>query len=436
MVQTLLVQGLTLVVNVGTGVITARVLGPTGRGEFAAVSLWLLIPPMLAVSGLHNSVIYLTGREPKEANSVAAAGLIAATLAFLPIAATCFVLLPWLMHSYRPEIVGLARLILVLSIVNVWSVMSRQGLLAVKNFRAYNIAGFGMAFLYLVLLLGLVILGAISPRSAALAPWAGTTIAVMLTVQQLVKNWHWRALRPLSRMQALLRYGMKAAPSDVVTVLNSTSDRLVLVALVPAAEFGVYAVAVSFARLLYVVQTAVSTVMLADLAGKTPREMEIFVHRTFRLLLWLLVVGCATLYLFDTQLLSAVYGSEFAQAAPAFRILLFEGAVTCISQMLIQAYLAAEKPSLPSLLQVVSFSLGLAGMIALAPIYGAIGAASALAAASTLRFVLLLANLHRIGLRLPNPFPGIDDFAPLLNRLRRMTGVPRGTTEESARCVD
>lgn len=57
MLQTLLAQGATLVVNVGTGVITARMLGPVGRGEFAAACLWLILPALIATSGLRSAVV-------------------------------------------------------------------------------------------------------------------------------------------------------------------------------------------------------------------------------------------------------------------------------------------------------------------------------------------------------------------------------------------
>ena len=38
--QTILTRLLILAINVGTGIITARLLGPEGRGEQAAMALW------------------------------------------------------------------------------------------------------------------------------------------------------------------------------------------------------------------------------------------------------------------------------------------------------------------------------------------------------------------------------------------------------------
>ena len=57
-VQTLLANVLILGVNFGTGIITARLLGPVGRGEQAAIILW---PQFLAYAltlGLPSAMLY------------------------------------------------------------------------------------------------------------------------------------------------------------------------------------------------------------------------------------------------------------------------------------------------------------------------------------------------------------------------------------------
>lgn len=181
MLQTVLVQGATVAVNLATGIITARLLGPEGRGEFAAVSLWLIVPPMLATAGFQSAVVYFTRHDPEEARFSGIAGLLAASVVFVPICAGFYWFAPQLMHGYSASIVTLARVIMVLSVVNVWSVIGRQGLLAVKNFRAFNATGYAASFVYLLLLLPLVALGAVTPHSATYAQFAGTALVLIPT---------------------------------------------------------------------------------------------------------------------------------------------------------------------------------------------------------------------------------------------------------------
>lgn len=426
MLQTVLVQGATVAVNLATGIITARLLGPEGRGEFAAVSLWLILPPMLATAGFQSAVVYFTRHDPEGARFSGLTGLLAASLAFLPICAAFYWFAPQLMHGYSASIVTLARIIIVLSVVNVWCVIGRQALLAVKNFRAFNATGYGASFAYLLLLLPLAAFGAVTPHSAVYAQFAGTAIVLIPIFAWLLGEWgrrpqHATANRilrqnPTDRLsvkvdiRAFVRYGLRAAPIDIVTVLSGTIDRVVLVSLVSASDFGIYAVALSFARILYVVQTAVSSVMLTDLAARPSQDVQPLVHQTFRLLLWGLSLVCLACFLVDRRLLGLVYGPAFVSAAPVFRVLLVEGAITCLAQLLIQAYLSAAKPGIPSVWQVITFGLAAVGMLVLTPYFGVMGAAASLAFASTVRLIVLLASLPRIGLALPNPLPRMQDL--------------------------
>ncbi len=415
-------QGLTMGLNVATGIITARLLGATGRGEFAAASLWLFLPPMLAIAGVQNAIVYQTGVRPNRAASISVAGLLISTAMFIPIAGVCILLMPRLMQTYRPEIIEVAQIAIVTSILQVWFSLVRQSLLAVKNFAAYNSAGYLASLTYLLLLIGLVLMAAVTPQNAVLVQIIATLIVLVGLMYRCVADWQWRRVRPRAVLRAVATYGLKAAPIDIVSLFNSSLDRLVLIGLVAPAELGMYAVALSFARILLVLQAAVSAVALVDLTTRPRAEVELFVQRMFRLLLWILVLTCGVLYTFDQRLLSLVYGPSFAQATTIFRILLIEASASCIGQVLMQVFLAAAAPGIPSFIQVASLVVTALTMFAVVPTYGAVGAAAAVAIASILKLACLLGCLHRIGVAIPSPLPRLSDFDPILDRYRRMRG--------------
>jgi O-antigen/teichoic acid export membrane protein len=206
----------------------------------------------------------------------------------------------------------------------------------------------------------------------------------------------------------------------VVTILTFNMDRLILIGLISPAEFGLYAVAISFAHILLVLQTAVSAVAFVDLIKLPKAEFALFVHRTFRLLLWMLVILSGVVCLFDKWLLGTVYGAAFVQASPIFRVLLIEASTACIGQVLMQAFLASGAPGIPSFVQLVTLAASAAGMFVLVPFLGAMGAALALAISSSLRLVMLLVALRRIGVGIPNPLPRMSDLTPILAYLQRM----------------
>lgn len=420
MLQTLLAQGMTMGVNLATGILTARLLGPVGRGEFAAASMWLLLPSLLAMSGIQNGIVYAARLDPAKRAGVGFAGLLLSFVAFVPITAVAWFSLPWLMHGYGVDVLYLSKLCLVAAVVNVLTVVVRQSLLAEKDFGAYNLLGSSFAAVYLLLLVALAVAGLINPKTAVEAQVVGTSMVLLVGLVRL-----WRGWRGLSRslsgvIRPLLSYSLRAAPIDLVSVLTNNIDRLVLIALVSPAEFGLYAVAISFARIVLILQTAISAVTLADLTGQGRAEAEVFLHRTFRMLTLLLALACGLVLLVDRPLLLLAYGGGFDRAVPIFRVLLVDAALTCMGQVLMQIYLARGRPGIASVAQVASFVTTGVGVAILAVPFGAIGAAMALVCGSAVRLGVLLFLLPRIELARPSPLPRWSDLTLVLDRVRPM----------------
>ncbi len=420
-VQTALAQGLTMGVNIVTGVITARLLGPVGRGEFAAASLWLLLPSTLAAYALQNTFIYHVRQRPDQSGSIGFVAWAMATTLFVPLLLICHWLLPLVMHTYSPSIIALGQTALLLSVTNVWLGMFRQWLLATQQFSRANMFLYGVAATYLVLLLVLTACHAVTPASATYAQigaagiWLlGAFPGIRRAARRLaVKDWE-------NHLRRLLDYGLRAAPIDMVTVLSQNLDRIMLVMLISPADFGLYVVALSFARSLSIFQSAVSSVMLTLLADQTKSAIQSFTHRCFQVTLFGLLIVCCVTLLVDRTLLKFIYGPPFAAAVPVFRILLLDVALSCLGQILIQAFLACNASGVASGIQVVSFALTAAGMIILTPAWGGIGAATAFAAGSLLRLGLLAAALRRIGIGMPSIIPRRIDCESALRCFRQL----------------
>jgi O-antigen/teichoic acid export membrane protein len=68
-----------------TGIITARMLGPAGRGELAVVQLWGMFIGSLSLLGLSDAVIYFCSRERDQASQYWSAAASAALVCGLPV---------------------------------------------------------------------------------------------------------------------------------------------------------------------------------------------------------------------------------------------------------------------------------------------------------------------------------------------------------------
>ncbi len=428
MMQTLITQGAVMLVNVATGILTARLLGPTGRGELGAAFLWFLLPAALATVGLQNGIVYETRRRPGRAAATGVVSLGCATLLFIPLALGCLWALPHLMRGYTASGLALARFAILTSVFNVWMVLLRQSLLGTGNMLFFNLSNYFSPLLYLLLLLVLFATSRITPFNVMAAQVAATIMVLVPTGFVAIRAWRKLPAFVLASAAPLLAYSLKASPIDLVMVGYYNIDRVFLVALVSPTEFGFYTVAASLARLLGILQTAVSSVTLAGMSHRPVREIEIFIHQTFRILFWLLAAGCIVGWLLGGELMRVFYGAKFGSAAPVFRVLIVDASAACLAQMQLEAFLAAGRPSYPSIVQAVSFAVIIGLMLMLAPSLGALGAALSLLGGSLTKLVLLLMGLRSIGLALPSLRIRVRDFEPLRRLLRhedrQSTGQP------------
>jgi len=159
-------------------------------------------------------------------------------------------------------------------------------------------------------------------------------------------------------------------------------------------------------------------VTLADMTGQTSQVIEAYVHRTIRLLFWLLIVGCTAGCIFGGFLLRLIYGNSFSEAAPIFRIMLLESSGSCLAQLLIEAFLALGRPKYPAGVQVGYCAVLSAAMVVFAPKFGGLGAAIAMLIAMVVKIGALLGGLGRIGLGMPKLQPCRSDVQLVLGGLR------------------
>ena len=420
LVQTMLAQGGLMALNFATGVLTARLLGPDGRGAFAAIGLWLMIPSLLASAGMQTALIFEGGKAPDRRLPATAAALLLTTLLFVPLALACLPLIHWLLRAWPMHVVTAAEAAMLLSVVNVWVVIARSHLLAGRAYGHFNAFVVSFTLLYLLALLALAVLHQLTPTTAIAAQIATTAAMLAAWLPELARGWRGLRLRHVAEMiRPLASYARRAAIADVVSALSSQLDAMVLVALIAPRELGLYVAAFAFAKLLSVIQAALSSILLADLAGRPPPEVTAFLDRSFRLLLWFLVVGCVGLLAVDRLLLTTVYGADFAEAAPVFRFLLVDAALSCLGSLLSQALLALDAPASTSRAQGIAFGVTTVSMLVLAPLFGAMGAAGARAFGSGVRLALLFGALPDAGLAAPGFYLRRSDLLALRRLLPR-----------------
>ena len=394
--QTLLVNILILGLGVGTGVITARVLGPSGRGEQAAI---IMVPQFLAYAltlGLPEALVYNLKRYPDRTSQLFSAALLLAT--FMGAVATLVgvLLVPHWLTEYSPAVIRFAQLSTLIAPVSLTALILTSALQAREAFALYNAARYLPPLLTLLALIVLALLHRLTPFSAALSYLLPAVPVLLWMLSRLWKLYRPRWYRLRSASKSLTSYGLRSYGVDLAGTLTYYLDRVLLVGLVAPATLGLYVVALSLARMLNVFHAAVVSVLFTKTSGRPVEEVVALTGLAARASTTLTLLAAMGLTVLGPRVLSLVYGQDYLGAVTVFRLLVLEVVLSGMAWVLAQAFMALGRPGLVTLLQGVGLSISVPLLLVLVPPYGLEGAGLALLISATLRLVLALVSFPLI----------------------------------------
>lgn len=417
-VQTLAVNILILGINFGTGVITARALGPDGRGAQAAMQMWPQIFAIAFTLGLPTALLYNLRRYPERSSQLFSAALVMGTGMGILATLVGLVFIPLWLTDYSPEVVHFAQWLMLASplilLVNAfYSVLRVRG-----EFMAFNTLRCLLPLCTLLILTSLWSLDRLTPfyaASAYVVPF------IPLFLWALLHLWrrYWPRLRDIrGSFRLLTLYGVRSYGVDLLgQIVAGQLDRILVVGLLNPAAMGLYVVAVSLARMIDVFPSAVAQVALPKGASRPVEEIVAIIGRGFRVSTTISVVAALVLASLGPLALRVVYGPEFSSAVPVFRILLAEVVLSGATWILAQAFMASNRPGITSITQGIGVGLTVPLLLVLVPRYGLVGAGLAILTSTTVRFIFVVASFPiTLKVRPPRLWPRWSDFASIIRR--------------------
>jgi O-antigen/teichoic acid export membrane protein len=387
--------------GVVSGIASGRLLGPTGRGELAAITLWPLTLAFLASLGMAQSIVFFTG---KQRYSISEVWTVAGVIAFIQsIAVLCAgaILLPLLLQHYPAHVRGLSLVFLAATPALILSGYPGNLLQAKGDLLRFNLLRMIAPAVYAI---GLLVLLLLHRPSLAAVVWiqaAGYTVTVLSAIwtgHVLLKpkiKWH------SSAAADVLKYGCKTHLAGLSSFLNQRVDQLILSLLIPAQDLGLYAVAVTLALSVTFFTSAAGIVTFSRGSNESGEALKQTIAKSFRLsLLWMLL-SCSVLFVIAPQLIQAALGSRFSGSALPCRLLLPGMVAWGLNLVLYNGANAMCKPSLPSYAEASGLIATGLGLWLFVPRYGYVGAAIVSSISYTISFVVMLVFANRqMGLRL------------------------------------
>ncbi|MHB1677796.1 MAG: lipopolysaccharide biosynthesis protein [Sulfuriferula sp.] len=406
------------VVGFISSVITARVLGPEGRGLLSAALLISSLAANIAQMGLANSYVYHFGA----ARSYHYLRFFAMSLAFVGITAC---LLAWggARLSHEVEIHQQIILIIVLALF-----MSGQiYFLVLSQLRAdlhfFNFLRLSLVLGNLILLLPVVLFFKSVDYQYILI--TQLMVAIGLTFAGLYwarKNvvWQEKASGPPVSLGRILQYAFNQHGTTMLGIGLANFDKVVLLNMGTIEQYGYYAVAFTTSRLIGSVQDAVSTALFARFAGKDIKELGDKVRTAFRITFLPMLALAALGAVLSPWLIVWVYGKSFAAMALPFSILLFECVIGGASWTLAQRFNAGGRPGLVLIPQLISVAPMLA-LIPFLPRENTYIYLAALMLCIAIFFLIITMVLYPIMLKEPMPrlLPTIHDYRAIRQLLAR-----------------
>lgn len=412
---TFLIQALNFVLAFAVGLLTARLLGPSGKGIYAFPIIQAgLVASMFG--GLSSATSYYllnenAGRQIVRPLSITAALFVAGgSLVVLVIAA--------ISHAIWAAPAAIASLPAAATISAVSGYVT-----GIKRIRYVSSLSMALALTTLFLTAVGLFLIARSPF-VAIAAWviSTTIIGAIAWIAMLVHARTLNSGHPID-LRRYTTLALKGGTTALVSLLNYRADLYIVAIMLSTRDLGLYSVATSAPMALLFPAQVAATVTSPHIGGLDRRAAAQLAARCARHNMLISIVICGAVFMFAPAIIQTFYGGAFLPLAPSLRILLVGVVALSLAGPISSYYtLKLAKPEVPLVFAGISAAICIAGTIALIPSLGIAGAACASTAGYVVAVILGLFYFRRstgIGFQ-PMLLPTMLDLRLYIDFLHRL----------------
>jgi len=402
----IVVQLVARILNLGLGVVVtalvARILGSAGYGQWTTIFSILALTGYFTNFGMERVVVREAARDPEHEQEWLGAVMLLRLVLLAPVILLSLLAILLLKESNQMLASGV---IVILT-------MPFDGVGAMRlifQLRVRNTVPMLVLTLRSVLWGAAVVVifnrgGDMVALAIAMAVTNGLgSIVQTIAALRLAGRWP----RPSrKRLRPLVRAGIPLGISGVLIIAYANIDQVLVLKLAGSKAAGFYGAANQFLEQAHFVPIAVLTTMTPIIAASWPSDRERMLRAartTVELLLVASLGGLALASVATTQVITLVFGSQFARAAPALPVLLGAFVFICIGYVngsLVTAMGLQRRLLYISLLALV---VNVVGNLILIPLVGFMGAAwmtlatEVVICGATYRLIRGELELHRPG---------------------------------------
>jgi O-antigen/teichoic acid export membrane protein len=390
-------QATNIFVGIATSIITARYLGPSGRGVLSLALLAVGVMLLVADLGVSSSVTYFVSKGRMEEKQAIGFSVAAALMLGLLGLAAAALLWP-LLESSAMKGVTIQEFLVALAagppmlFAQFWMRMSMAKGRFVPVMRYQIAVSVGTLVIVVAVLLGagldvLQLLAAISLMHVVLS-------TILLATDARRHGITFRISRDL--LKDIASYGMRTYVGGLVNYAVLRIDAFILNAYTNTTQVGQYTIAVTLTEKLWLVDSSVGHATMPEVVSRERDDAARVVAAANRNVILITVVVGLALFLLAPLVIGLLYGEDYLPAVAPLRILV-PGVIAYASGRTLLQYHQGQlaRPGIASAVLGVAAIVGVGLYLLLIPAYGMTGAALASTITYTLVFVVALTLFTR-----------------------------------------
>jgi O-antigen/teichoic acid export membrane protein len=259
------------------GVVSARALGPDGKGVVTAVVAWAQILPWISLAGVHTAMSVRVAESRVDLRPVLGNALTYSAAIGGTVAVAAILIIPSLLSRLGGDAETIAVWALAGMPVGILAEILLAVNLALGRTRLFSLARICGSTVTLVIILALAAADRLSPGGVIIAIVSGSVVSMGVAGY----GFPWlRAAVDLRTLVHDLRFGVKAHTTTVLGLANVRLDLLLMSALVPAAQIGYYGVANNLMIPVVTIAGAAASLLTPEVARlRAARDETRHVHR-------------------------------------------------------------------------------------------------------------------------------------------------------------
>lgn len=422
--ETLIVRVSTQLLAAGGGIVIARTLHPSGKGDFTYAGTILGVALMMAV-GHTRAVLWQYGKRDVPAGAVIRVAVFVVAVVSVPLALALAVIGATVPSQHSLLFVAAALPFAMFA-------QSVGGLfLADGDVRTLNIKELFPNVLAPLIYVPLIVFF-YRDLWVVLAAWAGSYIVSAAYIAFALRRYDRsgsRSANSLELAKEQVTFGSQAGLSTLLQYLDFRIDVFLVMFMLGSAALGVYSVGIAIGEFIWQLSSAMINPSLKDIGGKDFARAAEVTAKCMRHSLLLVFVAAVCVALLVRPLVPLIYGPAFSYGA-VLTIALLPGIVAYSMMPALSAFFSQQlgRPRVPAYFSAFSAAVCAVITALTLPRFGLIAAAVATSVSYTAAFLVALIYFTRVsGLSGERIFAySADDLRPYHSLLAGAFGVIRG----------